>query len=192
MYCGMSPSRFCSARVYARFPPMNVWNSSLDCAAPPPDGPTPPSSAYWVHRSLSTVSAHRANCRSATSPFESLPVLRVVCALPSVFNKAPADKAAPAMPMFFRNERRSTTRCQRESRSSTGAVAVVSVETVVARFSFFTCSTLRSWDSFLCVTLSNVKLRHPSDIPQIEKYFLFVTTELRQAYSVLLGRPNSG
>src|SRR5256885_3960030 len=107
---------------------MNVWNSSLDCAALPPDGPTPPSSAYWVHRSLSTVSAHSANCRSATSPFESLPVLRVVCALPSVFNKAPADKAAPAMPTFFRNERRSTTRCQRESRSSPGAVAVVSVE----------------------------------------------------------------
>src|SRR5437899_9505087 len=169
---------------------MNVWNSSLDCAAPPPDGPTPPSSAYWVHRSLSTVSAHSANCRSATSPFESLPVLRVVCALPSVFNKAPADKAAPAMPTFFRNERRSTTRCQRESTSSTGAVAVVSVETVVARFSFFTCSTLRSWDSFLCVTLSNVKLRHPSDIPKVEKYFFCVMSELRPGDRLLLRAPS--
>src|SRR5439155_10820101 len=117
----------------------------------------------------------------STSPFESLPVLRVVSALPSVFNRAPADKAAPAMPTFFRNERRSTTCCQRESISSPGAVAVVSVETVVARFSFFTCSTLRSWGSFLCVALSNVKLRHASDIPQSDKYFLFVTTELRQA-----------
>src|SRR6478752_3678940 len=63
---------------------MNFWNSSLDCAAPPPEGPTPPSSAYWVHRSLSTISAHSANCRSAISPFESLAVLDEVCAAPSV------------------------------------------------------------------------------------------------------------
>src|SRR5437899_5740017 len=88
---------------------MNFWNSSLDCAAPPPEGPTPPSSAYWVHRSLSTISAHAANCKSATSPFESLPVLDDVCAAPSVANSAPADSAAPAIPRPFRNERRLTT-----------------------------------------------------------------------------------
>src|SRR4029077_11320362 len=113
---------------------MNFWNSSLDCAAPPPEGPTPPSSAYCVHRSLSTISAQAANCRSATSPFESLPVLDEVWAIPSVANSVPADNAAPAIPIPFRNERRSTTRCQRASRSS---VAVISVETVVVRFSFF-------------------------------------------------------
>src|SRR5467141_3885407 len=97
---------------------MNFWNSSLDCAAPPPEGPTPPSSAYWVHRSLSTISAHVANCRRATSPFESLLELDETCAVLSVASNVPADSAAPAIPMPFKNERRSTTRCQRASRAS--------------------------------------------------------------------------
>src|SRR4029077_2576751 len=123
---------------------MNCWNSSLACAAPPPEGPTPPSSAYWVHRSLSTISAHSANCKSATSPGESLLLLDLFSALPSVARSVPADSAAPAIPIPFKNERRSTTRCQRESRVSIGSVAV-SVETVVEKFSFFTSPTLRSW-----------------------------------------------
>src|SRR5258708_30815785 len=117
---------------------MNAWNSSLACTAPPPEGPTPPSSAYCVQRSLSTSSAQSANCRSATSPLESLPVLEEVWAEPSDAKRVPADRAAPAIPMPFRNERRSTTRCQRDSRSSIAAVAGASVETVVGRFSFFT------------------------------------------------------
>src|SRR5437588_733501 len=122
---------------------MKPWNSSCACAALPPEGPTPPSSAYWVHRSASTVSAHSANCRSATSPFESF-LGSSDCALPLVANRVPADSAAPAIVMPFRNERRLTTPCQRDSRSSLGTVAVVSVETFVAKFCFFTfCAPIR-------------------------------------------------
>src|SRR6266404_1078752 len=148
---------------------MNCWNSSFACTAPPPEGPTPPSSAYCLHRSLSTSSAQSANCRSATSPLESLPVLEEVWAEPSDAKRVPADRAAPAIPMPFRNERRSTTRCQRDSRSSVGVVTGVSAETIVGRFSFFTFLHSDLGIGF-CNRL-NVKLHNAGDIPQIEKYF---------------------
>ena len=47
------------------------------------DRPTPPNSAYCVHRSLSTSSAHKANCRRATSPGDSLPLVVLVCYEPA-------------------------------------------------------------------------------------------------------------
>src|ERR1700756_4978448 len=91
---------------------------------------------------------HAIRTSRATSPGESLLLLDLFSALPSVARSVPTDSAAPAIPISFKNERRSTTRCQRESRVSIGSVAV-SVETIVERFSFFTSPTLRSWDRFM-------------------------------------------
>ena len=82
------------------------------------DRPTPPNSAYCVHRSLSTSSAHKANCRRATSPGDSLPLRDPVCAVAPVDSNDPAESAAPIIPMPFKNERRFMTSCQRRWTSS--------------------------------------------------------------------------
>src|ERR1700752_4479445 len=95
MYCGMSPSRFCNAAMYAGFP--GLGGPSFGAVAPP-------SSLYWVQRSLSTSSAHNANRSRSASPLLSFPEL-VDCALS---NAAPGSNVAPTTPRPLIKERRAT------------------------------------------------------------------------------------
>src|ERR1700752_2333322 len=103
MYCGMSPSRFCNAAMYAGFP--GLGGPSLGAVAPP-------SSLYWVQRSLSTSSAHNANRSKSASPLLSFPDELVDCALS---NAAPGSNVAPTTPSPLIKERLGTVWKQFES-----------------------------------------------------------------------------
>src|SRR6202051_1465514 len=95
----MSPSRFWRAGVKGGFPAL--VGPSLGFVAPP-------SSLYWVHKSLSTISAQAANRRRSASPLLSLLPL-CAFALPWATNSAPAgNSVAPTTPRPLRKERRPT------------------------------------------------------------------------------------
>src|SRR6267143_1895658 len=99
MYCGMSPSRSCSACESAAFPPVSPLNSLSW---------VPPSSAYCRQRSSSTCSRACRNLRIAMSPLvigarSTLSSRPNASVLPA---SSPAPTvAAPATVPFFRNER---------------------------------------------------------------------------------------
>src|SRR5437763_7348125 len=67
---------------------------------------TPPSSWYCNHRSVSMISAAARKRRMAASPRVRLPLRSSSPASARVASSVPALKAAPAIPIPLRNERR--------------------------------------------------------------------------------------